>query len=679
MAFQAPFDDSGFLTIPGRPTSPGLACGPLRRNRVDLAPRDVEGCILVAERAVPDDVGRILAAAGTVSISGAVLSHVSLLSREFGKPSIAFGKTAPVRLVSDAGAGLLAFDDVVGADRPALLDEGDIVIVDGDEGLVRVPGGVDHERRREVRAVHDRLSAYGKLPDDPNLLAALLASGVDPEGPALGYLLEAVLLHRIVPAGRSARGLIEALAADPRHARAVERRLGALRRRVQTKAAARCRREIASADAIEDLDDLDRALRRLEGELARDIAVFEDLGASPEALETELDPMQQAFERRRVVLRRRIAEEVDEALELPAEAMAPRLGALFRLLRRARAADLDAARVAELHERVAVRLAEERTRAGKHLVVALDPSAPRERELVGGKAAGLLEIHDLLPAGCIVPRGFVVTTSSYRLHLLGEIGDKLRQAVADGGDDAAVSRRARAALLAGGVPGEVREAVARAYHELGSARVAVRSSATIEDGPLSSLAGLFDTYLGVEGVRELIDRVRWSWASLWNARALSTLAVAGMSPLRAEQAVLVQAAVPTRAAGVLFTRDPSGRPDTMLVNATWGLGEAISQGEIPGDLYWIRRSTGEVVACETATSNRKIVLDPAGMGTLDVPLAPDESGRPALGADDLQRLADLARALETATGRAQDVEFGVAADGTLLLFQIRRVVPQRAL
>src|SRR5512134_4037303 len=102
MAPPALLDDTGFLAIPGRPTSPGLACGPLRRNRIDLAPGEVEGAILVAERAVPDDVGRILSAAGTLSLSGAVLSHVSLLSREFGKPSIAFGTAARVRLIPGA-------------------------------------------------------------------------------------------------------------------------------------------------------------------------------------------------------------------------------------------------------------------------------------------------------------------------------------------------------------------------------------------------------------------------------------------------------------------------------------------------------------------------------------------------------------------------------------------------
>lgn len=672
------YDDPGFLTIPGRPTSPGHACGPLRRNRLDLAPRDVEGAVLVAERAVPDDVGRILAAAGTLAMSGALLSHVSLLSREFGKPSIAFGKTARVRLVAEPGEAILALDDVVGSAEPALLDEGDVVFVDGDAGLVRVPGGLDREQRRLVRAVHAPLSAYGKLPDDPNLLAAVLAACGDPEGAPFGYLVEAVLLHRVVPSGAPARRLLQALSADASRARAVERRLRAIRARVHARAAERCRAVIETVEAVGDLEELDLAVRRLEASLRRDLEIFDDLGAEPEALESEIEPVQRAVERRRDFLRRRIDEEVSESLALPEEALTHRLGGLYRLLRRARSAGVEAGRVAALHARLSGRLAEERSKAGVRLVVPLDAEGPRERSLVGGKAAGLLEARHLLPPACLVPRGFVVTSSSYRLHLLGETGEKLRQAASDGQDEADVSRRARAALLAGAVPQEVQDAIAAAYRELGSGRVAVRSSATIEDAPLSSLAGLFDTYLGVSGLPELIDRVRWSWASLWNARALSTLAAGGIAPLRAAQAVLVQELVPTRAAGVLFSRDPAGRPDTLLVNASWGLGEGISQGEIPGDLYWVRRSTGELVASETDASGRKIVLDPAGVGTVDAPLAAGESGRPCLDGADLARLAELALALESATGRAQDVEFGFAGDGALVIFQIRRIVPQRA-
>src|SRR5262249_40979737 len=136
------------------------------------------------------------------------------------------------------------------------------------------------------------------------------------------------------------------------------------------------------------------------------------------------------------------------------------------------------------------------------LVVPLRPGL--ERDQVGGKAAGLSEIMDR----CRVPAGFVVTTAAYRLHLAGGIEEMLRAAAAEPGA-AAASRRARAAILSGAVPDEVRHAIGA--FPLPGERLAVRSSATIEDGPLGSLAGLFDSSLGVRAT-DLVDRVRRTWA-----------------------------------------------------------------------------------------------------------------------------------------------------------------------
>jgi phosphohistidine swiveling domain-containing protein len=672
-----PPDAPGVLVLRGRATSPGLACGPLRRNRADAAAKDVEGSILVAERAVPDDVGRILAAAGTLTLSGAVLSHVSLLSREFGKPSVALSGGSRARLLGE-GEGLLLLEDVVGGSGPALLVEGDVLLLDGDDGLIRVPGGTDVEERARVRAVHAPLVAYATLPEDPNLLQALLSACENPHGAAFSYLLEAALLHRRIPAGAPAKRLIAAFAADPTHAHALGERLAWIRAKVEARGAARCRSAEEAIAAAEDLDELDRVLRGVERAVERDAGVLDDIDAPTDHLEAGVDPVLKAAAARRELLRGRIDQEVTDALALDDEELRPRLGGLFRLLRRARAARVSDARLSELHSRLARQLAAERARAGIHLVVPLRVEGPRERALIGGKAAGLLEAVRVLPPDCRIPAAFVVTASSYRLHLLGETGERLRQATLESGDEATLSRRARAALLSGTIPDEVQDAVAQAYRELGEPRVAVRSSATIEDAPLASLAGLFDTYLGVQGLANVLDRIRWAWASMWNARALSALGAAGMSPLRAAQAILVQQAVETQAAGVLFSRDPAGRADTMLVNATWGLGEGISQGEIAGDLFWVRRSTGELVASEAGGGTKQIVLDPAGLGTVEVPLPPERAGRPCLEPPDLARLAALAQALEAATGRAQDVEFGFGPDRELVVFQIRRIVPHRS-
>ena len=663
----------GSFSIQGRAIAPGLACGPLRRNRTELDPSEVAGSVLLAERAVPDDIGRILASAGTLTLSGALLSHVSLLSREFGKPSVSLSGTTPARLSRDDEDGVLRFEDVVGSGDRAVLEDGDVVFLDGGRGVLTVPGGLDRRARFALRSVHAALTAYGKLPADEALLRALLAASEDPA--THGFLLEAAFPYRLVPSGAPSRRLLEALLGAAKQPELIEM-IETLKERVLAGAAARCDDTLTILEAAEDLEDLQRGMRGLEAALDRDLRLIDDLGGDPDRLEQRLEPVLAAAGARRTEMEDTLRRDVEHAIGLPDDLLRARMGGLFRLLRRARAANLDPQDVNRLQRRLAFQLAEARARAGTHLVVPLLSGAPHERALVGGKANALIDVRGAAPEGCRVPRGFVVTSAAYRLHLLGETGEKLRLA-AEQGDENAVSRRARAALLSGDVPDEVRDAIRAAYEELGAHRCAVRSSATIEDGPLGSLAGLFDTYLGVTGFEEVLDRVRWAWASLWNARALAALNSMGLSPLHAGQAVIVQEMIETRSAGVLFSRDPSGRADTLLINATWGLGEGISQGEVAGDLYWVRRSTGELIASETGRASCRIELSPQGMGTVEVPLSPEEQGLPCLTAAELTRVAALARALEDVTGRAQDVEFGFDHEGGLVVFQMRRIVPRR--
>lgn len=659
--------------------APGRACGALRRNALDLAPQAMVGDVLVAERAVPDDVGRILSAAATLTLEATFLSHVSLLSREFGKPSVSLGVGSVVEIVAGADSpALLRLVDVVGAEDGPVLDEGDLVLVDGDQGTVAIPGGVSAETRRRIREVHAVLVAYARHPSSAHLLDALVRAVAEEGDLGSAYALEAALTYRLAPRGEPTRRLLTALGERTGAAEAVGARVAAIRRRLQGEIERRCREAVEAIDLASDLDELERTLRAFEARLGPEFALLDDLAMESDEVEPGLDTVLAAADRRRKSLRSRLEDEVDAALGLPPEGLRPALGGLFRTLRRARAARLEPKKVERLHARLSQTLAEERRRSGVHLVVRLGPDARRDRTLIGGKAAGLVDVAGLLPGGCRVPAGFVVTTAAYRLHLLGETGERLRLAVADGGDEGTVSRRARAAILGGEIPREVADAVAQAAAALGSSRLAVRSSATVEDRSTSSLAGLFDTYLGVRGLEETLERIRWSWASLWNARALVALAAAGLSPLRASIAVLVQEIVPTRAAGVLLSSDPGGRPDTLVVNAAWGLGEAVSQGEVAGDLFWVKRSVGATLATELGGSNRKVVLDPSGPGTIDAPLSSEEAKRPCLDADDLARLAELARALERGTGRAQDVEFGFSPEGDLVVFQIRRVVPSRS-
>jgi len=669
--------DDGRLTVyTGRGTAPGRACGPLRRNSPGLDPDSSLGVILVAERAVPEDVGRILAAAGTITFGGAVLSHISLLSREFGKPSVSMADSPCVRF-ADQHDGVLALTPDGGTAEPVTMAEGDIVLLDGNTGKVLVPGAGDPAFREALQDLFPRLGRFDVAPEQAELETRLEALLQTLGEPLLEFLMEATVLYRVVPAGRPARRLLSILERNDR-AEAV----GRYREDLVIRIRERVRRMFLEAEgelaAITEPDDLKRRVNRVQDSALQYRLQLEDLGHAPAGLDDALLEYQAKAASIREGLRFALTREVEVMLAMPDEALRHRIGGLFQLLRRARTLDLDRELIGPLQSCLSRHLAEERARAGAHLIIPLDAEdGIRDRSLVGGKAAGLFQVRSILPSGCRIPWGFVITTSAYKLHLLGENGERVREAAQSGGDEASISRRAKAAILGTPIPGEVAEALGSAVAGRESTRLAVRSSGTLEDGPAGSLAGQYDTYLGVRGREELDRRIRMAWSSLWNHRAIRMLTAQGHTLTSAVQAVLVQETIETRCAGVLFSRDPSGKPDTILVNATWGLGEGISQGEVDGDLYWVRRSTGELIGSDTGRVENMIVLDPHRTGTVESEVSEERRGRPCLDEADLARLAELARSLETATGRGQDVEFGFTEEGDLMVFQVRRVMQYR--
>ncbi|HET9300699.1 MAG TPA: PEP-utilizing enzyme, partial [Candidatus Polarisedimenticolaceae bacterium] len=296
-----------FLVVHGTGTSPGRARGPLRRNREDLDPSEVAGAVLVAERSSPDDMARIVAAEGTLTLSGAFLSHVSLLSREFGRPSVSLGVREHARLLPPEEGGLLELADVVGAPGGAVrLEEGDIVVLDGESGLLTVPGGADAGARHAVRDAHRALLRAAATQDGASAAEALL-----PEGPGASAVLAYVLDALLLPGRPELPGalLLEGLLRDA----ALRERLAPLLPRVQARAERetlhRLERASTALRAASSVDALDREARALAAMVAR------EEGRTSEALTDARAALQEARARRDALVRE-LEEEVAAGLRL---------------------------------------------------------------------------------------------------------------------------------------------------------------------------------------------------------------------------------------------------------------------------------------------------------------------------------------------------------------------------
>jgi phosphohistidine swiveling domain-containing protein len=258
---------------------------------------------------------------------------------------------------------------------------------------------------------------------------------------------------------------------------------------------------------------------------------------------------------------------------------------------------------------------------------------PADLELVGGKG---LSLGLMAAAGLPVPPGFCVTTTAYR-RAHGAIGPDLL------------------------------DALTGAYHALGAGPVAVRSSATAEDGAATSFAGQQETILGVEGEPALKTAVERCWSSLHTERAKAYRQKQGVDEAGLAMAVVVQRLVHADVAGVLFTRDPNDPAGaTMLVEASWGLGEAVVSGRVTPDAFQLDRATGTVR--ERRLGAKGVRITARG----EEHVSPADRERYCLDDGQLAALAELGRRVEDYYGAPRDVEWAFA-DGRFWLLQARPI------
>ncbi|MCC9078936.1 phosphoenolpyruvate synthase [Litorilinea aerophila] len=291
--------------------------------------------------------------------------------------------------------------------------------------------------------------------------------------------------------------------------------------------------------------------------------------------------------------------------------------------------------------------------------------------VVGGKGANLGE---MTAAGFPVPEGFCLTTAAFRRFIeasgQGEDIYALLERV-DSGDMEGVRRigeQIRTTLVAVPIPEEIVQAVQNAWQRIGSKHAyAVRSSATAEDLPDASFAGQQDTYLNVRGLDALLDAIRRCWVSLFNDRAILYRSRNRFSHRDVALSVVVQRMVLSELAGTLFTADPvTGHRHTLVIDASFGLGEALVSGLVSPDSYRVDKRTRAILEREIAEKTVAIWPDPGG-GTRQEVLPPEMRTRAALNDAQILALADLGCRVESHYGQPQDLEWAIAEDRIYLL------------
>ncbi|NEU58766.1 PEP/pyruvate-binding domain-containing protein [Halorussus sp. MSC15.2] len=311
----------------------------------------------------------------------------------------------------------------------------------------------------------------------------------------------------------------------------------------------------------------------------------------------------------------------------------------------------------------------------RRFVISLDEEDATNLELTGGKGANLAR---LVEAGMPVPAGACVTTAAYQVlvdepDIRAEI-ESLEGLDPGSADEIATkSEELKTKIRETEIPEHIQRAISNALDTLDADSYAVRSSATAEDLPTASFAGMHETFLGIDQ-ENVLEYVQECIASLFTERAMSYRLRNDVSHSEVAMAVVVQTMVKPEIAGVLFTADSvSGNRHIASIDANYGLGDTVVAGDVSPDNARVDRRTGEVLEYEVGEKHLALRSGKDGQdepSLEEVSTARRESR--ALTDAQLRELVELGEDVEELLGSPQDIEWALV-DGEFMLLQSRPI------
>ena len=302
--------------------------------------------------------------------------------------------------------------------------------------------------------------------------------------------------------------------------------------------------------------------------------------------------------------------------------------------------------------------------------------------LVGGKGANLGE---MLKIEIPVPNGFIIDSSTFvkfieKASLKEKIREIIEKTDVDNNDSLKeASIKIRELIESARIPKEIENEIREAYKQLcreegEEVYVAIRSSATLEDLANASFAGQHETYLNVKGEDEVVEKVKKCWSSLYTPRAIAYRAKKGFGSENVSIAVVVQKMVNSEKSGVLFTSHPTTGEKKSIIEAVFGLGEAIVSGKVTPDTYIYDREMGRLI--DVKISEKKIAVIRKDGKTVEVELDDGKAKSRVLSDQEIEKLVKIGEIIEEHYGIPQDIEWAIEKD-KLYIVQSRPITTIR--
>jgi pyruvate,water dikinase len=278
--------------------------------------------------------------------------------------------------------------------------------------------------------------------------------------------------------------------------------------------------------------------------------------------------------------------------------------------------------------------------------------------IAGGKGASLGE---MTKAGMAVPPGFVVLADAFDRFVqeteidadIEAIIKKVNHKDVNSVDKA--SAEIRDLILDEKMPADIKKEILSEFKKLKSKFVAVRSSATAEDSSVASWAGELETYLNVDE-KKLVDSVKKCWSSLFTPRAIFYRFEKKLHKQKVSVAVVVQKMVQSEISGICFTVHPVTKDyNQMVIEAGFGLGEAIVGGMVTPDTYVIHKKDFSIL--DINVSEQTFAIVKTGEGNINKKLPVKIGGKQKLTGKQILELAKICKNIERHYGCPQDIEW----------------------
>lgn len=292
----------------------------------------------------------------------------------------------------------------------------------------------------------------------------------------------------------------------------------------------------------------------------------------------------------------------------------------------------------------------------------------QEIKILGGKG---IHLQAMYQEGINVPNGFSLSSTAYDAYVKKyDLMPKIKKILCGDESYETQSLAIKEYFTVDKLSAELKETLLRAFDKLNSPRVAVRSSSTMEDLESSSFAGQYSSFLGVTK-EDFLEQVVACWQSSWNERVLAYRDQHGEQNT-VSHAVVIQLMVESTVSGVLFTANPvSGSRRESVINASFGIGEAIVSGEVMPDAYIYSHKSHQIVKEDIQEKSIQYVYNNKGIEKQAI--SGEVKTKASLNKEMIEKLVKVGKRLELLFGKAQDIEFAFDSKGDLYILQSRAI------